>query len=316
MDELFRAAHAGDLAAVEALLAAGRDPNAREDGDNTTPMHWAAAAGHLDVVRALADAGGDVIGSGDDHELTIIGWAAAWDGCDDAAHRAVADFLVSRGARHTIISAIAFGLDDEVRRIVAQDPAAVGKPMSHNEGFQLPLHFAVRRNLPRMVELLLELGADPNGRDGPGYMATAYAMDAGADRAVLEWHRSHDAKPDLLSAVALGDWTAAAMILADDSAAVDRDGILHLMSKRGNREAVEWLLRHGANPDALWDHWDSRVTAMHLAALHGHEDVVRALLESGADSTIHDSKHDSDPRGWAEHVGQLGVVRLLRGARA
>lgn len=311
MDELFRAAHEGDLATVEALLAEGRDPNAREDGDNTTPMHWAAAAGHLDVVRALADAGGDVIGSGDDHELTIIGWATAWDGCDDAAHRAVADFLVSRGARHTLISAIAFGLEDQVRLVVAQDPTAVGKPMSHNEGFQLPLHFAVRKNLPRMVELLLELGADPDGRDGSGYAASAYATDAGADRAVLEWHRSHDAKPDLLTAVALGDWAAAEKIVADDSDAVDREGILHLMAKRGNRDAVEWLLRHGANPDALWDHWDAMVTPLHLAALFGHSATVRILLDSGCDPTIHDSLHDSDPRGWAEHAGWKEIVDLL-----
>lgn len=33
-------------------------------------------------------------------------------------------------------------------------------------------------------------------------------------------------------------------------------------------------------------------------------------------SRVHDSMHDSDPGGWAEHVGQLGVVRLLRGAQA
>ena len=316
MDELFRAAHAGDLGAVEALLAAGRDPNAREDGDNTTPMHWAAAAGHLDVVRVLADAGGDVVGDGDDHELTIIGWATAWDGCDDAAHRAVADFLVSRGARHTIISAVAFGLEEEVRALVAGDPTAVGKPMSHNEGFQLPLHFAVRKNLPRMVELLLELGADPFGKDGSGYTASAYATSKDADRAVLEWRRSHDTKPDLLTAVALGDWSLAKKIVVNDPRAVDRDGVLHLMAKRGNNDATKWLLDHGANPSSTWDHWDSKVTAMHLAALHGHAGVVRTLVDAGADAKIRDTKHDSGPLGWAEHVGQLEVVRLLRGSQA
>jgi ankyrin repeat protein len=310
MNELFRAAHAGDLPAVRDLLAAGHDPNAREDGDNTTPMHWAAAAGHLDVVRALADAGGDVIGSGDDHELTIIGWATAWDGCDNAAHRAVADFLVSRGARHTIISAVAFGLEDEVRQIASQDPTAVGRAMSHNEGFQLPLHFAVRKNLPRMVELLLELGADPDGRDGSGYGASAYATEARADRAILEWHRT-DSKPGLLTAVALGDWVAAEKIVEEDSTAVNRDGILHLMSKRGDRDAVEWLLRRGSNPNALWNHWDAIVTPMHLAALFGHAAIVRILLDSGADPTVHDSMHDSDPRGWAEHAGRLEVIKEI-----
>ena len=48
---LHEAARSGDLAAVRELLAAGADPNAREEGDNTYPMHWAAAAGHLGSSR-------------------------------------------------------------------------------------------------------------------------------------------------------------------------------------------------------------------------------------------------------------------------
>src|SRR6478672_11695914 len=72
---LHAAAHTGHLAAVDLLLARGLDVNAREKGDNTYAIHWAAAAAHLDIVRRLADAGGDVIGHGDDHDLEVIGWA-------------------------------------------------------------------------------------------------------------------------------------------------------------------------------------------------------------------------------------------------
>jgi len=62
----------------------------------------------------------------------VIGWATCWDGCDAAAHRAIADFLVSRGAPHHIFSAIAMNLADEVRRIVAQDPPALNSRMSRS----------------------------------------------------------------------------------------------------------------------------------------------------------------------------------------
>ena len=129
-------------------------------------MHWAAAAGDLAVVRRLADAGGDVVGHGDDHELEVIGWATCWEGSDDDAHRAVADFLVSRGAKHHIFSAIAMGLGDEVRRIVAANPGALNQRLSRNENHQSPLHFAIRMNKPAMVELFIEFGADPLAVDG------------------------------------------------------------------------------------------------------------------------------------------------------
>src|SRR5207237_9093774 len=102
---LHLAAHNGHLPAVDFLLKRGIDANTREKGDNTYAMHWAAAAGHLDVVRRLADAGRDVTGHGDDHDVEIIGWASCWNGCDDAAHRAVVDFLFSRGVRHHLLPA-------------------------------------------------------------------------------------------------------------------------------------------------------------------------------------------------------------------
>lgn len=176
------AAKGGHLEAVDLLLNRGLDVNIREKGDNTYAMHWAAAGGYLDVVRRLADEGGDVTGHGDDHALEVIGWATCWEGCDDETHRGLADFLVSRGARHNIYSAVSMNLADEVRRIVAENPAILSQGQSHNEDYQLPLHFAVRKNLPGMVALLFELGADPMGKDAsavtPLHIA---AMEGNAD---------------------------------------------------------------------------------------------------------------------------------------
>ena len=89
--------------------------------------------------------------------------------------------------------------------------------------------------------------------------------------------------------------------------AVAKEGVLHLMAKSGNLTAVKWLLAHGADPNARWNHWNDSLTAFHLAVLGGHSDVTRALLADGADPTIRDTEHDSDALGWArfflEHRG-------------
>lgn len=321
------AAQHGQLACVDLLLARGLDANSREQGDNTYPMHWAAAAGRLDIVQRLADAGGDVIGHGDDHELEVIGWATCWDGCDDDAHRAVVDFLVSRGARHHIFSAIAMGLADEVRRIVRDDAAALHQRMSRNEGRQTPLHFAVGRRRPEMLALLLELGADPLAVDDADMPVIANATGADADRPVLERIReltvselrrgdrgrrlSRGGTVELVAALALGDRDLAARLVRDNPRLAN-GGALHLLAKRGSETGVSWMLAHGADPNARWAHWDAEVTPLHLAALGGHADVVRVLLNAGANPAIRDSKHDGDALGWAEHFGQVAVVRLLR----
>lgn len=311
------AAHQGQRAAVELLLGRGLDVNVRDEGDNAYPMHWAAAEGHLEVVRLLADAGGDVVGRADDHELEVIGWATCW--ATDANQRAIADLLVSLGARHHIFSAIALDLPGEVRRIVSADPAALTKPMSRNENFQLPLHFAVRKNRREIVALLLELGADPRATDGEGVSASVYAADPGVDRAVIETLTLHGGL-DLFGALALGDEGTAAGLLRADPSLIEDGGPLHLVAKRGDAEAVRWLLEHGADPNARWSHWDAEVTPLHLAAAQGHVDVVRLLLAAGADPSIRDSKHDGDAKGWAEH-GRVPrsphteeVVRVLEAA--
>jgi ankyrin repeat protein len=323
------AAHNGHLPAVDLLLTRGLSANTREKGDNTYPMHWAAAAGHLNVVRRLADAGGDVVGHGDDHELEVIGWATCWDGCEDAAHRAVAEFLVNRGARHHIFSAIAMNLEGEVRRIVAADPSALNRRQSRNENNRTPLHFAVLKNRQAMISLLLELGADPLAVDASGQSVAAYTTAPDTDRPVMERIRAITAaeltsaargqRPpragpiDLIALLALAEWDAAEQLRRANAGLIEPGhGVLHMLAKRNDVAAVQWLLDHGADPNGRWAHWDADVTPLHLAASQGHEKIVRLLLAAGADPGIRDSKHDGDAIGWAEYFEQPVIVEILK----
>jgi ankyrin repeat protein len=320
--------HAGaqHLPVVDLLLKQGLDVNAREAGDNTYAMHWAAAAGKLDVVRRLADAGGDVIGHGDDHDLEVIGWASCSDEGDPDARRKVVEFLLSRGARHHIFSAIAMNDADPVRRLVAADPSVLNKRQSRNENHRTPLHSAVAMNRPQMVALLIELGADPLAVDGFGLPAPAYARDPNIDRPILEKIRAMTAgelrsadrgrRPargialDLMALLSLGDMQSAERLHRDDPR-TSQGGVLHLMAKRGDLPAAKWLLDHGADPNGRWAHFDSEVTPLHLAILGNHPQIARLLLDSGADPTIRDSKHDGDAFSWARHFGRPDIIEML-----
>jgi ankyrin repeat protein len=160
------AAGEGHLACVNVLLRRGFDIATRDRLDNATALHWAAQYGTVEVVQRLVEAGADIDGEGDAHEIGVIGWAT----CFRSVRREAAGYLLSRGAKPTIFSAVALNRADLVRALVQQDGKLLrAAKMSRFEHYRTPLHFAVLKNRPEMVKLLLELGAEATGKDGRGY---------------------------------------------------------------------------------------------------------------------------------------------------
>jgi len=178
---------------VRLLLEHGADPNAREAGDNTYPLHWAAANGNLPILRALLDAGGDVHGAGADHAGDVIGWATMSPETGKNL-RAVVDLLVERGARHHIFSALAVGDPDLVRSVVERDPAALARKLSRFEHGITALQLAVVRKRDDLLDLLIELGADLEAEDVHGQTALAGALSLGNESAARRL-RAAGAKP-------------------------------------------------------------------------------------------------------------------------
>src|SRR5262249_6140129 len=107
--------------AMQVLIEHGADPNARDVGDNATPLHFAAGQGLVDSVRVLLNAGANVHGAGDAHQSGVIGWASR------AGHEEVVDLLLAHGARHHIFSAMALGDVDLVERLVRSDPTCLAQ---------------------------------------------------------------------------------------------------------------------------------------------------------------------------------------------
>ena len=87
---------------------------------------------------------------------------------------------------------------------------------------------------------------------------------------------------------------------------------IHLAARNGHLDIVRLLLEAGADKDAARQNGS---TALHTAAWNGHLDVVRFLLEAGADK---DAAAQSG--GTALHTaaqsGNLDIVRLLLEAGA
>jgi ankyrin repeat protein len=55
----------------------------------------------------------------------------------------------------------------------------------------------------------------------------------------------------------------------------------------------------------------AHATPLHHAALRGHLDVVRALVDRGARTDMRDAIYDATPLGWAQHGGRQEIVKWL-----
>jgi hypothetical protein len=78
------------------------------------------------------------------------------------------------------------------------------------------------------------------------------------------------------------------------------------MAARQNWAAVRLLVDLGLDVNAA-----TGATALHYAAGAGELEIVRLLVEHGADRNVRDTEFDLKPVGWARHFGQHEVARYL-----
>lgn len=81
------------------------------------------------------------------------------------------------------------------------------------------------------------------------------------------------------------------------------------IASAGTPEGVRALAAAGGDLDAVFDGH----TLLHHAAWIGDVDLVRALLECGANPRAVDEEYGSTPLGWAEHGRAEETAALLRG---
>jgi len=300
-------------AAIRLLIARGADLNCRDFPDNAAPLHFAAAHGDLETIRLLVEAGADVDGSGDDHGVGVLGWATCFGG----VRQEVAAYLLDHGVKLNLWTAIALDRADDVRAMVAADCSLLATRMNRNGHRRTPLHHAVRKNRPRIVQLLLALGADPNARDATGATALTTASEVGADPAIIAALRDAGLAPDLLTLVNLARYDEAERMVRDDPSRIGPDGgdtiALHLSVSKRNLAAIRWLLAHGIDVNAKRRMWDLNHTALHMAVESGAIEISRLLLDAGADPNVRDDRYHATALGWAEFFGRDDMADLIRG---
>ncbi len=193
------------------------------------------------------------------------------------------------------------------------------KVNARTETGQTPLHLAARASDSRMVDLLLTNRADANARDSfdvtPLLAATQPGDKEEFQVADLDKQvRFNAAQRRAAAAQMHQQQLAIAQRLVARGADVNartRAGVNALVQavRLRNDSLVEFLLRAGANPNAV--DATGGVAPLHIASGRNLTNIVTLLLNAKAAVNAADSRGET-PLGYALHDGHRGVAALLK----
>jgi len=300
------------------LLDYGADPNAywidpqEATGNKETPLYGAAGvANNAELARLLIDGGADP----NDGETAYH--MVEHDGvpCAEFVFPKLVDSHRGMALGHKV------DYDDlpGLRKLLESG----GDPNGATPFPYFPIHSAVWRGRSKpFFDLLLEYGADVGLPNKEG--RTAYAMAARTGKThIMGWLADAGASTEMsdldafIAACAAGDAEKSRSLLASQpelfDTLTDRDhGEICEAAAAGNIDGVRTMLDVGWDIDTRNVVWAE--TPVHRAAFHGNLELVKLLVNRGADLTITDRTYHSTPLGWAQHgeaTEVIGYFRLL-----
>lgn len=301
--EMFRAAITGDLKTVRRLLDKAPEL-VRCAHDYRNPLSFAVQENRLEVAAFLLARGADPIGSGTSDTLLQI----ARDRGHEEMQRLLESALpgVHSLSREGAPVAAAIRARDaaKVRSLLDASPGLVHAP---DEGSNRPIHWAAMTRQLEVIDDLLARGADidaqrsdgarpiqlANGdyeyrgwRDVPGDVTTT-------PRQVIDHLRARGAYCDICTAAHIGDLERMRALLDEDSSLANRPSDyvsyyacsgtpLRNAAAAGHLEIVRLLLERGADPNLPEEGLAPRGHALYSAVSNGHFDIAGLLLENGA----------------------------------
>jgi ankyrin repeat protein len=285
------AAERGDLAVVRLLVERGADPVGAgttheldvlgwavcfeyafhpevaryllEHGARHT-VHSAVAMGEVDAIRALAEAGADL--------------DARMDRTNQ--RRTPLHLAVVKQRPRSLAALLELGANSNY-----EDAAGL-----------TPLDYAALSGDERATRLLLDAGARMT-------VTSAIVLERTED---LERIVRDD--PDVVSMTSRERWGQLVVQASTRASGPALDALLTALTRyRGGLSVVNV----DADPDTAVDGADG-YSPLHAAAFHGNRDAVEVLLRHGADVRKRDRKYCATPAGWADYAGHLEVRdRLL-----
>jgi ankyrin repeat protein len=303
------AAEVGNTEMLEVLLEAGADADS-PNPEGQTALMAVARTGNVEAARVLLDAGATIDAREKWGGQTALMWASA------RRHPAMMQALIAKGADVNARSTVR----DYQRHVTAE-----GRPKSLDSGGLTPLLYAARENCLACVKVLLDSGADINLPDPDGvspllvaimnanWDVAQHLITAGAD--VNQW--------DIFGETPL-------FIAVNLRSRIDggRASIDPLNATNG-LAIVKTLLERGANPNIalffqpanLNGNTNTRgATPLIRAANNGDLDVVKLLLEHGADATLQMADRQTAIHaviaGRSPEPQALELIRMLHKAGA
>jgi ankyrin repeat protein len=211
----------------------------------------------------------------------------------------VATLLLDADAEPDALAAMYGGRYATMSMLVSSAPPA-------RAGVQVPL-----------IELLVARGAsvEPLGSaqwGSPLGTALVFGFSSAAETLV----RLGAKVDNVANAAGLGRCKDVELLLPAADAA-SRHRALANAAQLGHANVVRRLLDAGEDPDRYNpDGHHAHSTPLHQAALAGHDDVVRLLVERGARLDLEDTLWHGTPLDWAVRAGKTDTAAYLRSAVA